>query len=219
MQLINTEGMAFIGPGSEWFWTALTGLVLAVTFLAIYRQLSIARSATAADQIASFNREWGSERMIVHRLEVLVALRDGADPAYLPAGSPERIGNLWEAMGNLARRGHLDPKLVWDSGPGPECDVWWKILAPHVRRLRMDMSPTVFENFEWYAGINAEFNRRGGATIDDAWLAHHRDGLIRSAQNWLRVEQSLRTVIVASPEAMPATPATAPPAAAGAAEG
>lgn len=22
MQLINTDGMAFVGPGSEWFWTA-----------------------------------------------------------------------------------------------------------------------------------------------------------------------------------------------------
>ena len=30
---INTEGMSFIGPGSEWFWTALSGLVLAITFL------------------------------------------------------------------------------------------------------------------------------------------------------------------------------------------
>ena len=47
MQLINTDGMALIGPGSEWFWTALTGLILAITFFAIYRQLSIARSATA----------------------------------------------------------------------------------------------------------------------------------------------------------------------------
>ena len=33
MKLINTDGMAFIGPGSEWFWTAVSGIVLAVTFL------------------------------------------------------------------------------------------------------------------------------------------------------------------------------------------
>ena len=39
MQLINTDGMALIGPGSEWFWTALTGLILAITFFANYRQL------------------------------------------------------------------------------------------------------------------------------------------------------------------------------------
>ena len=37
MSLINTNGLVLIGPGSEWFWTALSGLVVAVTFFAIYR--------------------------------------------------------------------------------------------------------------------------------------------------------------------------------------
>lgn len=37
--LINTDGLAFIGPGSEWFWTALQFVALATTFYAIYRQL------------------------------------------------------------------------------------------------------------------------------------------------------------------------------------
>jgi hypothetical protein len=37
--LINTNGMAFLGPGSEWFWTALQFIALAITFYAIYRQL------------------------------------------------------------------------------------------------------------------------------------------------------------------------------------
>lgn len=39
MQLINTDGMAFIGPGSEWFWTALQFTALAITLFALYRQL------------------------------------------------------------------------------------------------------------------------------------------------------------------------------------
>jgi len=41
--LINTEGMALIGPGSEWLWTALQFAALATTFLAIYRQLQAQR--------------------------------------------------------------------------------------------------------------------------------------------------------------------------------
>ena len=53
MTLINTDGMAFIGPGSEWFWTALSGLVLAVTFFAIYRQLRLQRNQGAIEQIAA----------------------------------------------------------------------------------------------------------------------------------------------------------------------
>ena len=32
MTFINTDGMALMGPGSEWFWTAVSGLVLSVTF-------------------------------------------------------------------------------------------------------------------------------------------------------------------------------------------
>jgi len=39
--LINTDGMSFIGPGSEWFWTAVSGIVLAGTGVAIYRQLRV----------------------------------------------------------------------------------------------------------------------------------------------------------------------------------
>jgi hypothetical protein len=30
--LINTDGLAFIGPGSEWFWTMLQFIALATTF-------------------------------------------------------------------------------------------------------------------------------------------------------------------------------------------
>jgi len=37
--IINTDGLALFGPGSEWFWTALQFTALAVTFYAIYRQL------------------------------------------------------------------------------------------------------------------------------------------------------------------------------------
>jgi hypothetical protein len=39
VKLINTDGLSFIGPGSEWFWTALQFTALAITFFAIYRQL------------------------------------------------------------------------------------------------------------------------------------------------------------------------------------
>ena len=41
MKVFNTDGLALIGPGSEWFWTAVSGLVLAITFIAIYRQLRL----------------------------------------------------------------------------------------------------------------------------------------------------------------------------------
>ncbi len=42
MELVNTDGMVLIGPGSEWFWTAVSGIVLAITFVANFRQLALA---------------------------------------------------------------------------------------------------------------------------------------------------------------------------------
>jgi len=42
--IINTEGLALFGPGSEWFWTALQFTALAITFFAIYRQLQAQRT-------------------------------------------------------------------------------------------------------------------------------------------------------------------------------
>jgi hypothetical protein len=60
VKLINTDGMALIGLGSEWFWTAISGLVLAVTLVAIYRQLRLQRSQGAIDQLELRLLEWQS---------------------------------------------------------------------------------------------------------------------------------------------------------------
>ena len=142
MKLINTDGMAFIGPGSEWFWTALTGLVLAVTFIAIYRQLAIARSASAREQLASFDRAWDAERMLRHRLALRVALRDGADPAHLPEGSAVAVANFWSKSGQLARSRDFDQRALY-RGLSGVCQTYWAILAPTIRRRRVeDADPT-----------------------------------------------------------------------------
>jgi bacteriorhodopsin len=63
VKLINTDGMAYIGPGSEWFWTAVSGIVLAITFLAIYRQLALARGANAFTHLGALVAEWEGERL------------------------------------------------------------------------------------------------------------------------------------------------------------
>ena len=118
MKLINTDGMAFIGLGSEWFWTAVSGIVLAVTFVAIYRQLSLQRSANAREQLDSMDREWRSERLMRCKLEVLVALRDGTDPADVPLAPAYAIGLYWERIAALAQGGHVDKKLLHQFNGG-----------------------------------------------------------------------------------------------------
>lgn len=198
MKFINTDGMAFIGPGSEWFWTALTGLVLALTFLAIYRQLSLARSASAREQMVAWDREWDSERQMRYRHEILVALRDGADRAHLPEGAATGIAVWWDQVAQLARSGDQDLEAL-TSRYGGLCELWWATLAPHILRLRSEVAkPSLYVDFGWLAEHVAEMERRAAEPAFDI-NAPIVEG-IASLEGSLRVEEALRTVIVAPPD-------------------
>jgi len=148
---INTDGMAFIGPGSEWFWTAFSGIVLAVTFLAIYRQLALARGANAFAQLGGLVDAWNGERLIRKRLDALHALRDGAAAADIPDSPASAIANFWEKVGALVRAGHIDASLIAEGFVG--ANDWWGILAPWMLKVRAeDANPNLWEHFEWHAG-------------------------------------------------------------------
>jgi hypothetical protein len=150
VKLINTDGLAFIGPGSEWFWTALSGIVLAVTFVAIYRQLALARGANAFMQLGALVEEWQGERLVRKRIGVLLALRNEGAPSGIPNAPAMAIANYWEKVGALARARHVAPSLVAEGLGG--ADSWWGVLAPWVERVRTeDANPGLYEHFEWLA--------------------------------------------------------------------
>src|SRR5690349_21250053 len=113
MQLINTDGLVLFGPGSEWFWTAISGIVLAVTFIAIFLQLRTARASEAIKMLQDLDDQWSSERMTRHTLAVTKWLASGAPADTNPLGSLAFIGNFWEKMGTLGHHGHLDVRLLW----------------------------------------------------------------------------------------------------------
>ena len=151
VKLINTDGMVFIGPGSEWFWTAFSGIVLAITFLAIYRQLALARGANAFAQLGALVDEYQGEGLIRKRLGALLAIRDGTAPTDIPDSPATAIANFWEKLGALVRAGHIDRTLIAEGFSG--ANDWWGILAPWVRKVRVeDANPSLFEHFEWLAG-------------------------------------------------------------------
>jgi hypothetical protein len=194
--LINTEGMAFIGPGSEWFWTAVSGLILAVTFIAIYRQLRAQASTRAFELLEAYVREGESESFHRAAIEILTALREGTDPTAIPAGPAGLIGGLWERYALLARRGHIDVELLWEfDSEGPQ--GWWLMLAPRTRQRRETRGPRLLEHLEWLAGVMAELDRRAGEHVlgpDDVigqldhWIASHTEEL--------RAARERRTVFV-----------------------
>jgi hypothetical protein len=206
VQLINWSG-ALIGPGSEWFWTMLQFFVVAGTLFGLYRQLRLQSNKDAIEQLGAFDHEWRDELYNQVRLEILLAIRSGVDPARVPEGHAVEIGSFWEKIGALVRAGHIDPELLW-NGSGGDSAVWWTTLAPLTRRLRAEVEgPTYLENFEWLAGVMDARNQRAGLLpTDEAWLKSNMDRRIRMFQDVIRVQRSLRTVVIASPEAIPAAP-------------
>ena len=109
MTLINTEGLSFIGPGSEWFWTALTGFVLAITFLGIYRQVRLQAHASAIEQLTEFRREAYSEQMLRYGLDVMVS-RSATTTTRLTCQTPPSLDS-----GTTGR--------TWPSWPGPAIET------------------------------------------------------------------------------------------------
>jgi hypothetical protein len=206
MTLINTDGMTFIGPGSEWLWTALTGIVLAVTLIAISRQLRMQAHASAIEQVETFVRESTSEQMNRYELAVLVALRDQKDPADLPSAAAFQIGAFWETFATLAKAGHRDTQLLWHTDP-TAAQIRWAWLAPYVQRLRAQSGRfETLTDFEWLAGVMAEMDRRAGMPpINSEWTASRVERAISFRQDLIRTMEATRIVTLAQPVAVTVT--------------
>ena len=165
MNSVNTEGMALIGPGSEWFWTALGGVALTVTFIAIYRQLRLQRSAEAIEHLASLSGS-GTPR----------GWRGACSRPSLPSGTsatrgvcrwpPMRSGDFWQRVGYMVRERDVDRRLVHQY-LFSDIRAWWHWLAPTVRFWRESegLPLLLYGHFEWLAGLMVEMDRKAGRTM------------------------------------------------------
>jgi hypothetical protein len=154
MEFINTDGMSFLGPGSEWFWTAVSAGVLLATLLAIYRQVLLQRGLKEAQQSEDLAREWDSERFLRARLAIALALQGGQELDQSAAlSSATRIVDYWDKVGSLVRYGHVGRKQVTAQW----ADIiltYWTMLAPMVKRLRIEHGmPNELEHIEWLANL------------------------------------------------------------------
>lgn len=109
MKLINTDGMALIGPGSEWFWTAVSWIILAVTFIAIYRQLRAQNAANALQRMEALQGTWTSERMIHARLVVVLWRKHAAGPSadFKAQAALNWLCGFFENLSDLEEDGYL----------------------------------------------------------------------------------------------------------------
>jgi hypothetical protein len=198
VQLINTQNLVLVGPGSEWFWTAVSGLVLAITFLAIYRQLRLQRDTAAIEQVAEMERSWTSERMVRSKLAVLLAIEAGTAPADIPDKAATHIGDFWERLGYLARTGRMSRRFVYDQWGGV-APRWWARLLPSTLAWReRDQEPRIWSDFEWLARMMVEMDGKGGvaASLDPESLARQLPFDINQAREAVEIEVELRTMTV-----------------------
>lgn len=196
--MINTAGLVLIGPGSEWFWTAVSGLVLAVTFIAIYRQLKLQRDAAAIEATAQDERMWTSERMSRSKLAVLEALAANVPPLEIPDKAATHVGDFYERMGYLTRTGHLDRRVVHEQW-GPLIRRWWGWLAPNAAATREhEQFAGIWSDFEWLATTMAEIDRRSGTgpSVDPDSLGRQLPISINQMRDAVAIDTELRTVIV-----------------------
>lgn len=194
MELVNWSGAVF-GPGSEWFWSFAQFVVVAVTLVAIYRQLKLQASERAIDQLTEFRRESYSEFLLRYELDVMIAQRDHDDPADIPEAAVLNIGDYWGSYATLARAGHRDPRLVW-LGDSTTPQVVWLWIEPFVRRVRTERKTGIptYEDLEWFAGEMARMDREGGRpAITAETIVRERDRWIALFEDEIRHLEALRT--------------------------
>jgi hypothetical protein len=124
--------MSFLGTGSDWFWLALTALVLAGTGVAVFREVRLQTSAHAREQLFAIGDQWYSERFLRMKLEVYRTIRAGGTAAEAPRHAVINLCNFWEKFGALTQGGHIRSELMFEY----ETPImsWWIMAEPVISR-------------------------------------------------------------------------------------
>ena len=102
MNLINTDGLAIVGPGSEWFWTMLQFTALIITFYAIYRQLRAQQLQIQENTKVHLSQGYYNAILLGQRpLDMLIEDASLAKIANIGYVTPEALDDVeWARFGN-----------------------------------------------------------------------------------------------------------------------
>lgn len=202
MTIFNLDGAAIFGPGSEWLWTMAQFVALAVTGLAIYRQL---RAQAWANQLAIFSRfgdDFSSEKMIRTKLTALIEIAGGIRRL---TPSIEEVGQFFENVATSRFNGHMRARFAWEEYR-ITAQWFWAVFAPLLADLRK-ADPNLWKDWERWLIEVRERDRKAGK-VDD--FSAERTALwipetIAYYIDRLRVHDEMRRGVI------PKWPALAPP--------
>ena len=134
MKLINTEGLALIGPGSEWFWAMAQLIVVVVTLGGIYLQLRGQGAANALHRIELLQGQYQSERMEYTKLALALDLKyEELGNGTIAKAQP--LLDFFADLETLYVERHITLKEI-GANWGRPIQVWFALLTPVVARMR-----------------------------------------------------------------------------------
>ncbi len=195
MHLINTDGMSIIGPGSEWLWTAISGIVLAGTALAIYGQLRDAQGAALIARLELLTNKWQSPILVYGRLRTLVILRDGRNLENGDQAAAD-VFDFMESLAILLHEGVFSEEELWVNWSWA-IRPWWRILGPVALAARADAGvPDTYTGFEDLEAVCAEIDTKKGIVRPALALAIDYDGLIDRHRDRLRIAYDVEARLI-----------------------
>ena len=182
MPILNLDNLTLVGPGSEWFWSAVSGLTVAATLIVIYRQMRDQRSASLYEQSADWGREWSADALAIARVRCLLDLNDRKPEEGLPRSAAE-VGDYFERLATLVRKGHLRVEDV-HSDLGPGVGWWWRLLQPYLAYTReQEDFPGLWADWE---NLEERFKR-----MDQKMPGRPRHFDVSAAARLERIEENL----------------------------
>jgi hypothetical protein len=160
---IETDGIAFVGPGSEWFWIALQFVALATTFYAIYRQMQTQQAQIRDNtKVLRTQAHYNALLLAQRPFEMLIENESLAKIVNVGYATPEALSdddwvrcgyyffmqfNSWEYLYYQNRDGSI-PKELWVGA-----DAYFKGLVeskPGLTRFWSEFQESFDEPFRSY---------------------------------------------------------------------
>lgn len=166
MNLVNWQGSAIFGPGSEWFWSMAQFIVVVVTLFGIYRQLHAQASGNALGRLEALAGRWESRLLTLARVHSALSLRYGERQPGM-THEMQRIANFFTDLANLHEEGHISMKEI-DDNWGMSIQVWTALLRDPIKEQRqIEGDPNFFRGLDDLANaLHGRRLARGGQALE-----------------------------------------------------